>query len=145
MSELKTLATCTPSEFLRQTNRIKKAAEKWLKVTDIMKIRNDKPVLISVDADASEDEKAKVFEKNKEILREKGMENFSKIYDAISYDHPEETLELLALCCFIEPEQVDEHPMRDYLNAVSSLINDSAVINFFTSLVSLEQMNTFNA
>lgn len=36
---MKNLANCTPSEFLKQTNKIKKSVEKWLKATDIMEIR----------------------------------------------------------------------------------------------------------
>ena len=36
---MKNLANCTPTEFLKQTSKIKRSAEKWLKVTDIMAIR----------------------------------------------------------------------------------------------------------
>ena len=44
MSLEKNLANCTPKEFLVQTNRLRKSAEKWLKATDIMNIRKNIPI-----------------------------------------------------------------------------------------------------
>ena len=40
---MKNLANCKPSEFLVQTNKIRKSVEKWLKITDIMNIRKVVP------------------------------------------------------------------------------------------------------
>ena len=37
---MKNLANCTPREFLRQTNRIRKAAARWLERTDALAIRS---------------------------------------------------------------------------------------------------------
>ena len=42
---MKNLANCKPSEFLVQTNKIRKSVEKWLTVTDIMNIRRTQPEL----------------------------------------------------------------------------------------------------
>lgn len=145
MSELKTLANCKPSEFLRQTNRIKKSVEKWLTDTDIMNIRKRLPALEAVPMEASVEERAEIVGRNKRAREEQAKKNISAMLDAILEEHPDETLEVLALCCFVEPENVDDHPMSAYLDAFNSLINDKAVIGFFTSLASLVQTNTLSA
>jgi len=145
MSELKTLANCKPSEFLRQTNRIKKSVERWLTDTDIMNIRKRLPALEAVPIEASVEERAEIVGRNKKAREEQAKRNVSAMLDAILEEHPDETLEVLALCCFVEPENVDDHPMSAYLDAFNSLINDKAVIGFFTSLVSLVQTNTLSA
>lgn len=142
MSELKTLATCKPSEFLRQTNRIKKSAEKWLTDTDILNIRKRMPVLEIVPKDGTEEERKAVFNRNKAVAAEQAKKNISAMLDAVLEEHPEETLELLALCCFVEPENVDDHTVGEYLTAFNSLINDKAVLDFFTSLATLGQTHT---
>ena len=142
MSELKTLATCKPSEFLKQTNRIKKSVEKWLTDTDILNIRKRMPVLEMVPQDGTEEERTAAFNRNKAKATEQAKENISAMLDSILDDHPDETLEVLALCCFVEPENVDDYTVGEYLTAFNSLINDKAVLDFFSSLASLAQMNT---
>lgn len=139
MSQLKTLASCKPSEFLRQTNRIKKSVEKWLNVAGIKELRSHAPELEEVTENMTAEEKLKVYEMNKERLENQGLKNLSGILDSIMVEHPEETLEVMALCCFVEPEKVDDYPMEDYFEAGASLMNNKAVISFFTSLLSLAQ------
>ena len=129
---LKTLASCKPSEFLAQTNKIRKIAEKWLKETDLMKIRSTKPVYPEGATD----------EEKKQILQNQVKENLSRMLDAILEKGAQETLDLLALICFVEPKDVDKHSMSEYITAVTEVISDSAVLGFFTSLMRLGQMNT---
>lgn len=126
---LKNLATCKPSEFLVQSNKIRKVVEKWLKDTDLMSIRSTRP---KYPEDATEEEKRK-------ILQNQVKSNISRMLDAILEKNSEETLELLALLCFVEPREVDSHPMSEYISAVTELISDQAVLGFFTSLVRLGQ------
>lgn len=145
MGELKTLVTCKPSEFLRQTNRIKKAVEKWLKDTDIMNIRKRLPSLEVVAMNATDEERREIAARNKILTEEQAKKNISAMLDAILEEHPQETLELLGLCCFIEPADADNYKVTDYLNAFNSIINDKAVIDFFISLASLGVKNTFEA
>ena len=57
--------------------------------------------------------------------------------EAMLEDHPDETLEVLGLCCFVEPENVDDYPISDYIQAFTRLINDETVIGFFISLARL--------
>ena len=145
MSELKTLATCNPYEFLEQTNRIKVAVEKWLTATDILNIRKRTASLEIVPKDGSQEERLAVFERNKQATANQAWKNLSAMWDAIAVDHPKETVEIMALCCFIEPDDVVNYQTRDLMIAFNSLINDQAVISFFISLASLGQMNTLRA
>jgi len=124
---MKNLANCKPSEFLKQTNRIRKSVSKWLTDTDVMNIRKRMP---KVPDDASEEER-------KEALRKQANENINAMLDAILDEHPDETLELLALMCFVEPENVDDYEISEYLDSFSDFINNKSVIDFFTSLMQL--------
>lgn len=125
---MKNLANCKPSEFFVQTNKIRKSVARWLTVTDIKNIRKRLPKYTkSMDA-----------EKRAEVRREQMKKNLSAIIDAVFEEHPMETLEVMALVCFIEPEDADNHPMSEYLQCIGELIADESVLSFFTSLMSLE-------
>lgn len=137
---MKNLANCKPSEFLRQTNKIKKAVERWLTDTDILNIRKTAPDITIVDETASEAEQEKVRAINREKARTQAKANLSRMVDAIAEEHPNETLELLALLCFVEPEHVDDYPMAEYLASIADMMANEAVISFFTSLMRLAQM-----
>lgn len=139
---MKTLATCTPIEFLKQTNKIRKSVQVWLEDTKILEIRNSVPALTPIRKDMEESERLKIFNENKAKIEKASRDNLYKILDEVLEKHPEETLEVLALCCFIEPENANEISVRDYLNALAELLGDSAVMGFFTSLAQWGQMNT---
>lgn len=138
---MKNLANCKPTEFLKQTNRIRKAVEKWLTVTEIARIRKQVPELKHIDIDMTVEEKAELQAENRKRIEAQTLNNAMEILDAVMDKHPDETLELLALLCFVEPEDVDKHAVSEYLEAFTELIADEAVINFFTSLARLGQMN----
>lgn len=139
---MKNLANCKPSEFLKQTNRIRKAVEKWLTVTEIMKIRAKVPELKKIDIDMTVEDKAEVQEENRRRMRKQALENAMEILDAVMDKHPDETLEVLALLCFVEPEHVDDHEVSEYLDSFTELIGNSSVLNFFTSLARLGRTDT---
>lgn len=139
---LKTLADCKPTEFLRQTNRIRKAVSAWMTATDIAAIRARLPKYEAAAKDATAEEKAAVIKRNAAALKQQQLANMNAILEAVMEDHPDETLEILALCCFVEPEHVDDYKIADYLNAFTRLINDEAVIGFFTSMAQLGQIAT---
>lgn len=132
---MKNLANCKPSEFLQQTNRIRKSVSKWLADTDILNIRQTMP---KIPDDATQEERKKAME-------EQAKENLNLILDAILEKHPDETLELLALLCFVEPKDVDNHSVTEYLEAFEELISNKAVLNFFTSLMRLGNEATSKA
>lgn len=136
---MKNLANCKPSEFLKQTNRIRKSVENWLKITDVMSIRKRMPEgMPEITKDMSKDEARAVLEKRQEMMAEQSQRNLKAMLDAMLDSHPEETLEVLALCCFVEPENVDDHTVSEYLLSINELLGDSNVRDFFTFLMSLE-------
>lgn len=137
---MKNLANCKPSEFLIQTNRIRKSVANWLTVTDIMNIRKRLPEVEEAGAGATMEERQAVVERNIERKNAQIKQNLMDILDAMLVEHPQETLEILALCCFVEPEDVDNHPVSEYLGAITDLIETKEVLSFFTSLAKLGKM-----
>lgn len=144
MALTKNLANCTPKEFLIQTNKIRKAAEKWLKVTDVLNIRKNVPKL-NIPDNASEEEIADIMDKHKDELAEAAKKNFSAMLDSVLEKHPDETIELLALACFVDPKHVDDHKITEYLANVSEVMGDPDVLSFFTSLMRLEKIGILKA
>lgn len=146
MQERKNLANCSPREFLRQTSRVRKSVEKWLKETKIMEIRSRKIEGIeTVPDDADLDTAYEIRKRNAKRITEQQQKNFNDILIAAMDEHPDETLELLALLCFIEPENVDDYDVSYYLGNFAELISNKDIINFFTSLVQLGQTGILNA
>ncbi|MBQ6413025.1 MAG: hypothetical protein IJI19_06070 [Ruminococcus sp.] len=139
---MKNLANCKPSEFLKQTSRIRKSVEKWLDITEFSKIRKNTPDLVKVSPDMTVEERAEAFAENKRRTEEQARKNFMRILDAALDKHPDETLEVLALLSFVEPENVDDYPVTDYIKSFTELINNEVVLDFFTSLARLDQLNT---
>lgn len=142
---MKSLANCKPTEFLRQTNLIRKAVSKWLTDTDIMNIRRRVPAFVVAKPGSSAEERAAVVKQNADLQRKQIRDNMSAILDAMLDQYPEETLEILALCCFVDLAHVDDYPISEYLSAITSILSDEAVLGFFTSLAKLGQTNTFKA
>ena len=140
---MKNLANCKPSEFLAQSFKIKKSVQEWLDVTEILKIRQDMPTLKDLKG-LSGEERMQAVEENKKAIAKQRNENFSKMLDRMLDTNAEKTLEVLALCCFVEPENVDEYPMSEYLACISELLSDDSVMGFFTSLAQLGMKNMAN-
>lgn len=135
---MKHLANCDAVEFLRQTNKIRKSVDGWLKATKILDIRKNMPKLEPVTGEMDEAEKAKITEKNRIKTREQINKNLSAMLDVALDKYAEQTLELLALLCFIEPEDANKHKATEYLKAFGEMIADEDVLDFFTSLMRLE-------
>jgi len=129
---MKTLANCSPREFLKQTNRIRKAVANWLSLTKVMEIRKNLPKFAE---DATPEDKRKAAAAQ---IQKNGM----AILDAVLEDHPDETAELLGLMCFIEPDELDNHEMREFFGAFAEMLSCPEIVDFFTSLARLESVNT---
>jgi hypothetical protein len=110
-----------------------------------MNIRQRLPKYEEAPKGAPADERKAVIERNKALEKEQIQKNFTAILDAVLEEHPDETLEVLALCCFVEPENVDDYSVSDYIKTFTELISDEAVMGFFTSLAPLVNANTANA
>lgn len=119
---MKNLANCTPREFLRQTCRIRGAAAEWLRLTGIMEIMR-RP---------AEGEFSGEAERRAAQVRA----NVPAMADA-ALAHPDETAELLGLLGFIEPEELDQHPMSELLGNLKALLDSPEVVDFFISLARL--------
>lgn len=136
---MKTLVNCTPSEFISQTYKIKKAVEKWLDITKVLEIRKTPVNLESIDKNLPEEEQKKAL---REALNKQARKNLSDMFDSMFGEHPNETLELVALMCFIEPKDIDNYEIREIFGAFNEIINDEAVVGFFTSLMRSGQTAT---
>lgn len=120
----KNLANCNLKEFMTQTRLIKHHVEKWLTETDIMNIRKNLPDI----PDDVDDEK------KKELLTDQAMKNISKMFDAIFDEHPDDTITLIALLCFVPENEVEEHPMTYYMQSITEMLMEKTVWDFFISL-----------
>lgn len=141
MSEIKTIATCKPIEFFKQTVKIKNAVQAWLTTTDIIAIVKKVAPQELVPDDATDVEKMAIMRNNADKRREQVKKNISEAFDVVMGEHPQETLEILALCCFIEPEKANDYKVSYYLKAFNQLISDKDTIDFFISLAQMGQTN----
>lgn len=128
---MKNLSTCKPSEFLAQTIKIKNLVKDWLDATKILDIRKNMP---KIDKNLSAEERTKA-------IVNQALGNWSDMLDKMFIDNAEKTLALIALVNFVEPENVDDYEMGDYLESIGQLLNDERVLSFFISLVRLNQKN----
>lgn len=124
---MKTLANCNPLEFLTQTNKIRRSAEKWLTLTKVLEIRRKPP---KISPEMSKEEK-------RAALMDQAQKNISEMLTAILEEHPKETAELLCLLCFIDPAEMEQHTMSDLFSGVSEILENAEVLSFFTSLAQL--------
>lgn len=138
---MKTLANCTPTEFLRQSLKIKRNVESWLTSDDIKEIRKRIPKLEKVSDSMTAEQKGEILVQNQVKLNEQATKNFFDILEVLMDKKEKETLAVLALCCFVEPSEVDNYPMDEYLGAIADLIENPNVLRFFSSLAQLGQTN----
>lgn len=137
---MKSLANCTPTEFFTQTLKIKRNVEKWLTSDDIKEIRSRKPLdLEKKTDDMSVEEQKALLARNAKRLEEQSMKNFMEIIEIMLAKKLDETLSVLAMCCFVEPEHVDDYIMDDYFGTIADLIANPNVMRFFASLAQLGQ------
>lgn len=126
-NKIKSIANCKPSEFLKQTNAIRHYVEKWLKLIKFSDIRKHLPTV----PDGATDEEVN------ELIREQNHKNFSDMLDAALDQYPEETIGVLALCCFLPAEDADNHPVDMYIEVIADLMESENVMRFFISLAKL--------
>ena len=138
---MKNLATCKPSEFLKQTLRIKRLVEKWLTSEDIAEIRKRLPKKEAILNTMTKEEQGEVLLRNQKATKEQAMKNFMDILDIMLDKKFDETLAVIALSCFVEPENVDDYTIDDYLGSLSDMLENKNVIRFFASVAHLGQTN----
>ena len=138
---MKNLANCKPSEFLKQSLRIKRNVEKWLTSDDIKEIRSRLPKKEIITNTMTIEEKGEVMLRNERAKQDQIMQNFMDILDVMLDKKFDETLSVIALSCFVEPENVDDHEISEYLGSIADMLEDKNVIRFFTSVARLGQTN----
>ena len=126
-----TILDLGPREFAAQAYRVSSAIEKWLTVTDVLNIKKKIP---NVANDAKPEERDAA-------VTEQLRKNAFAVLETVLGQHPDETLELLALLCNIDPENVEEYPTRELMRCVNDLLNDKDFVGFFVSCVQLARMN----
>ena len=138
---MKNLANCKPSEFFKQTLRIKRNVEKWLTSDDIKTIRSRKADYEEIVDTMTPKEKGEIMIRNKAKAEELVIKNFMDILEVMLDKKFDETLSVLALCCFVEPDHVDDYQVDEYLGSIADLISNPNVLRFFVSLAQLGQTN----
>ena len=139
---MKNLATCKPSEFIAQTAKIREAVADWLEAIDFQKIRNKRPVYELPPQNATAEQKAEIKKHNEELLRRQTTNNVNEILDNMLAKYPQKTLKILALCCFVEPDDIDNHPVDEYLSCFMDMVENETVFRFFLLLARLDQTST---
>lgn len=136
---MKNLATCKPTEFVAQTAKIKDAVANWVEVIELVSIRATQPKYKVLPIDATPEERAEIIKENAEIEKKQAMENVSKILDNMLAVHPQETLKVLALCCFVEPEHVDDYSIDEYLGCIMEMMQNKHIRDFFLLLAQIQK------
>lgn len=142
---MKNLANCSIREFTRQTVKMCRSVRKWLKATDIMNIRRRVPTLPDIPeiTDRSDPEQlekqAQAIKERREIVQQAALDNGIDMILAMLEENEDETLEVLAYALFLEPSEIDNYKMKDDLRSITEMICDNDVIDFFASLVQLDQ------
>lgn len=138
---MKNLANCKPSEFLKQSLRIKRNVEKWLTSEDIAEIRKRLPKKEAILQTMTKEEQGEVFLRNQKAEKEQIIKNFMDILDVMLDKKFDETLAVIALSCFVEPENVDDYEIDEYLGCIADMLESRNVIRFFASVAHLGQTN----
>lgn len=131
-----------PRQGFKQMDLIKVAFNKWLEVTDIAEIRKRVAKAVSVPNGATPEQKKELMELFKQRQAEQVGRNMEDIFNAAIREHPDETLELVALICCVPPEEVDEHPMREYLGTIVETLSNKEALDFFSLCMQLGRMGS---
>ena len=120
---MKTIANLNGVEFLRAINRTRHAAEKLMKVTDVLSIWKKMPAFKGDETP----------EQRHEMAREQIKKNLNDILDTLLDKHPEETYEcIMALC--VRDEGEPEPDGIELVMAAFNLISDKRVLDFLLQL-----------
>lgn len=122
---MKTIANCTPSEFLKQSWAIYGKLRELFEKANVAEIRK---MLPKFDGNETDEEKAAK-------LKEQGKENLLKIVEKLLDEYPAETAKVLGLMCFIPENEIDKHTGVELLLPAVEIISNEQVVSFFSSLL----------
>jgi len=120
---MKTIANCTPAEFLKQSWKLVEPIRKLMSRSRILDIRKN-----TVDTDGMTADEAK------KAISEQSKKNLLDMVGKLLEEYPTETAEIMGLMCFIEPAELDEHNGIELLLPCMEILKSKAVVDFFSSL-----------
>lgn len=129
---MKTLANCTPVEFLRQTNKIRHAVEDLLLDSGIQEIRKRMPELTGEETQAE----------RKALMNNQAKKNMGAILDALMEKNAEQTANVLGMMCFLEPEEMEKTTVSEIMTPVLELLNSKPVMDFLLLSMKSAPTNT---
>lgn len=133
-TELKTLANCTLTEFLKQSNKIRKEIAAYLEKTKVLDLRSAMP---DVPKDATKEQAEK-------IIADGLKANTSAMLDAMLEENADDTVKILGLLCFKEGDEINDLNPADILGVVLEILSSKRVLDFFTSLMQSGLINMAN-
>lgn len=140
---MKNLANCSGAEFLKQSNKIRHVLAKWLKDVKFAEIRKNQPEgIIEITDDMTPEEKVKADAENEKKWQAQGKKNISDMLDLALETHAEETFKILAMMCFIEPDDAENHSAPELLANFAEMLSNKDILSFFTSLMKWDVMTT---
>lgn len=131
---MKNLANCNGVEFLTQTNKIRHAIEGWLKDTGVLKIRQNDCKYVEITEDMTDEQKEAAMSENTKRHNEQARKNLSEMLDAALEANAEKTFEVLAMMCFLTPEEAKDVKASELMLNFAEMIADEGVIGFFSLL-----------
>ena len=121
--KMKTIANCKAAEFLRQTNRIRKAAKEYYDTLNISGIRERMTKQY-----AEQDDSGKTATT---------YEFISEILDSALEVNAEKTVEIIGLAAFLDYEQAQELEPGQMIDILIECLASERVMNFFIRMASL--------
>lgn len=120
---MRTIANLNGVEFLRAINRTRHAAEKLMKVTDVLNIWKKNPTFKGDETQ----------EQRHEMQRKQLKKNLNDVLDTLLEKHPEETFECIMAMC-VRDEGEPEPDGIELVMAAANLISDKRVVDFLLQL-----------
>lgn len=121
----KTLANCTLYEFLRQSNKIRKAVGDYYDDCNFGDIIKRKPEF-PAGADQKTMEKIALEFRKKQI---------NDVLDVCLDTNVEKTVEVIGLMCFMDKEEAEKMPANVFMGLALELISSQEVLDFFSKMV----------
>lgn len=126
---MKTLANCSPAEFMKQGYLVAKKAGELFEKSQVLEIRKNMPTLSGKET----------VEEKQELMRKQSKKNISEMLQVLMCEYPDDTVELLGLLCFIPKEEIDNHSGFELFTAGIEVLNSKEVLDFLSSLMKLGQ------
>lgn len=121
----KTLANCSLYEFLRQSNKIRKAVGDYYDDCNFGEIMKRKPEF-PAGADV---------ETMKAIALDFRKAQINEVLDICLDTNVEKTVEIIGLMCFMDKEEAEKMPANVFMGLALELISSQEVLDFFSKMV----------